>query len=222
MERLNCLKIVTTRSALILICRHISSCVALAGKCKEVRVLTRIERQFMSMRKLSAGFLLIFSLLNIIAPNSAIANSLTSTTPVSGATLSIAPSNVTLTVESPLSDMGSQISVIDPKGNKVDDGAITIDGTNAVVGLLPLTESGTYTVSYSLITDNDSPLEGSFTFTYTAPDKISPSKPTDSKNADQTRSSTFGTTVFVIIVGLMGLIVFFALILYARKIYRER
>lgn len=170
-----------------------------------------------SVRALITGVALVFLSL---APASA--NSLTGTSPISGAILSTAPSTVTLTTEVPLAAMGSEISVTDPKGSKVDDGTLTIDGNNAVVGLLALTEKGIYTVNYSLITDNDVPLAGSYTFTFNAPEKITTPSPTKSKNAAIKNSSNLGTTIFVLLVGVAGLIVAIGLVLYGRKLYNER
>ena len=34
------------------------------------------------------------------------------------------------------------LPISDPKGNRVDDGALTVDANNAVIGLLALTEKG--------------------------------------------------------------------------------
>ena len=152
----------------------------------------------------------------------AFANSLTSTVPISGAILNVAPSAVTLTTQAPLANMGSEISVTDPKGSKVDDGALTIDGNSAVVGVLPLTEKGIYTVQYSLITDNDVPLTGSYTFTLNAPDKITTPAPVNTKSAAVKTSSNFGTTLFVILVAVAALIVAVGLIIYGRKLFKER
>ena len=56
-----------------------------------------------------------------IFSSTAFANSLTSTSPISGAILNVAPSAITLTTQAPLADMGSEISVTDPKGSKVDE-----------------------------------------------------------------------------------------------------
>ena len=150
------------------------------------------------------------------------ANSLTGTSPVSGAILSSAPSAVTLTTDTPLASLGSEIKVTDPKGKQVDDGALTIDGNNAVVGLLALSESGIYTVEYSLVSDADIPLVGSYTFTYNAPDQVTTPKPTQTKDAAVQSKSNIGTTIFVILVGVAGLLVAIGLVLYGKKLYNER
>jgi hypothetical protein len=118
--------------------------------------------------------------------------------------------------------MGSEIKVTDPKGNQVDDGALTIDGTNAVIGLLSLTEKGIYTVEYSLVSDADIPLVGSYTFTFNAPDQVTTPKPTQTKDATIQSKSNIGTTIFVLLVGAAGLLVAIGLILYGRKLYNER
>ncbi|MFM8620650.1 MAG: copper resistance protein CopC [Candidatus Nanopelagicaceae bacterium] len=172
------------------------------------------------MRTLRALFAaLLFSWLAI---SSAQANSLTGTSPISGAILSTAPNSVTLTTEAPLAAMGSEVTVTDPKGTRVDDGALTVDGNNAVVGLLALTEKGIYQVQYSLITDNDVPLTGIYTFTFNAPEKITTPKPTATKDAEIQNKSAFGTTVFVLLVGVAAIVVAIGLVLYGRKLYNER
>ena len=174
-------------------------------------------------KKLAAAFALflnVASALLFVSPT--YANSLTSTSPISGAILAIAPSAVTLSTDTPLASMGSEIKVTDPNGKQVDDGALTVDGNNAVVGLLTLTEKGIYTVEYSLVSDADIPLVGSYTFTYNAPDQVTTPKPTQTKDAAVQSKSNVGTTIFVILVGVAGLLVAIGLIWYGKKLYNER
>ena len=166
--------------------------------------------------------LFVLALVSLFGTSTASANSLIATSPISGAILNGAPSAVTLSTDTPLASIGSEIKVTDPAGKQVDDGALTIDGTNAVVGLLKLTEKGIYTVDYSLVSDADVPLVGSYTFTYNAPDQVTTPKPTQTKDATVQSKSNFGTTIFVILVGVSGLLVAIGLILYGRKLYNER
>lgn len=170
-----------------------------------------------SLRALFAA--LLFSL---VAISPALANSLTGTSPISGAILSTAPNSVSLTTEAPLAAMGSEVTVTDPKGSRVDDGTLTVDGNNVVVGLLALTEKGIYQVQYSLITENDVPLTGIYTFTFNAPEKVTTPKPTATKDAEVQNSSAFGTTIFVLLVGVAAIVVAIGLVLYGRKLYNER
>ena len=78
-------------------------------------------------------------------PLSAHANSLASTSPASGAVLTVAPNAVSVAGTSTLQSDGNQLSVTDPKGTPVDDGSITVAGSSVVVGLKPLTAAGVYT-----------------------------------------------------------------------------
>lgn len=150
------------------------------------------------------------------------ANSLVNTTPISGSTVTVAPSSVSLTVQAPLSDLGNEITVTDPKGIRVDDGALTVNGTEVVIGLKKLSEPGFYTVQYSLITDNDVPLAGQYVFNFDAPTEIASPEPSTTKSVKTQSANNFGTTVFVLFLLLVAIFVLIILSLYARKLYRER
>ena len=78
------------------------------------------------------------------------ANSLTATNPMSGATVTVAPSAVSVTGQVPLIDAGNSMEVTDPQGKRVDDGVLAIDGASAVIGLKTLKVAGVYTVTHSL------------------------------------------------------------------------
>ena len=114
-----------------------------------------------TMKKVSVIAMVVSAIL--FTPVAAFANSLVATSPMSGATLQSAPSAITVTTELALMDAGNEISVTDPTGVRVDDGALTIDGVNAVIGLKQLVKTGIYTVNYSLLAENDVPLIGKFT-----------------------------------------------------------
>jgi hypothetical protein len=120
-------------------------------------------------------------------------------------------------------DAGNEISVTDPTGVRVDDGALTIDGVNAVVGLKQLVKTGIYTVNYSLASEADAPLEGSFTFKFRSPSVISTANPNPEPSKSQTpASSSWGTNIFVIILLVAALVVTVGLSLYARKLFADR
>ena len=71
----------------------------------------------------------------LIGISPAVANTLVATTPVVGSTIQSAPSAITITTQLALIDSGNEVTVTDPTGVRVDDGALTIDGVNAVIGL---------------------------------------------------------------------------------------
>lgn len=157
---------------------------------------------------------------------SASANSLITTLPISGSTLTTPPSSVTLTTQLELIPDANELMVTDPSGLRVDDGTITVDGANVSIGLKALAESGIYKVSYTLYSEGEVPLQGSFTFKFSAPSVISPTDPTDptpTPTQSQTpASSSWGTSVFIIAVLVIAFFVLIGLSLYARKLFRDR
>ena len=171
------------------------------------------------MKKVSVIALVIGAI--FLTPMTAFANSLVATSPISGATLQSAPSAVTITTELPLMDTGNEVSVTDPTGVRVDDGALTIDGINAVIGLKQLVKTGIYSVNYSLLAENDVPLMGTFTFNFAEPTVIATVAPEPSKIPTPS-GNNLGTTIFVLGLLAAAVIVTIALSLYARKLYRDR
>lgn len=170
--------------------------------------------------KLITAFLVAFSFLGM-APASA--NSLITTSPISGSTLTTAPTSVTLTTQVALLPDANELTVTDPAGNRVDDGTIMVDAASISVGLSALTETGIYRVTYMLYSEGDVPLEGSFTFNYSAPSVISPSTPTPTPTQAQTpASSSWGTNVFIIFILIIAFFMLIGLSLYARKLFRDR
>jgi methionine-rich copper-binding protein CopC len=161
-----------------------------------------------------------------LGASSASANTLVSTSPVSGSTLSVSPTNVTVTGNVALiadAPDANSITVTDPNGVRVDDGTITISDVSATVGIRPLVETGMYTVTYFLLSEGEVPLEGSFTFKYQAPSVISTANPTPEPTQSQTpASSSWGTNFFVIVLLLLAVLVTVGLSLYARKLFAER
>jgi methionine-rich copper-binding protein CopC len=171
------------------------------------------------MKKVSVIALVIGAI--FLTPMTAFANTLVATSPLSGATLQSAPSAVTITTELPLMDTGNEVSVTDPTGVRVDDGALTIDGINAVIGLKQLVKTGIYSVNYSLLAENDVPLVGTFTFNFAEPTVIATVAPEPSK-VPTPSGNNLGTTIFVLGLLAAAVIVTVALSLYARKLYRDR
>lgn len=154
---------------------------------------------------------------------SASANSLITTSPTSGSTLTTAPSSVTLTAQFALIPDASELIVTDPAGIRVDDGTMSVNEVSASIGLKPLTESGIYRVSYTLYSEGDLPLEGSFTFNFSIPNAVTSPEPTPTPTQSHIpASSSWGTNVFIIAVLVLAFFVLVGLSLYARKIFRDR
>jgi methionine-rich copper-binding protein CopC len=156
-----------------------------------------------------------------LAISPASANTLVATSPIPGASLESAPSAVSITTELPLLDIGNEITVTDPSGVRVDDGALMVDGVNAVSGLKQLVKTGIYTVNYSLLAENDVPLIGSYRFNFLEPTVIATPAPKPSMTPTPS-GNDLGTTIFVLGLLAAAIIVTIALSLYARKLYRDR
>ena len=171
------------------------------------------------MKKVSIIAMVIGAIL--FTPVAAFANSLVATSPIAGATLQSAPSAITVTTEIALMDAGNEIFVTDPTGVRVDDGALTIDGVNAVIGLKQLVKTGIYTVNYSLLAENDVPLVGKFIFNFAEPTVMATNAPEPS-SAPTPSGNNLGTTIFVLGLLIAAIVVTIALSLYARKLYRDR
>ncbi len=166
---------------------------------------------------------MLLIVLSYCGVSSASANSLITTLPISGSTLTTPPSSVTLTTQIELIPDANELMVTDPSGLRVDDGTITVDGVNVSIGLKELAESGIYKVSYTLYSEGEVPLQGSFTFNFSAPSVISPTEPTPTPTQSQTpASSSWGTNVFIIAILVIAFFVLIGLSLYARKIFRDR
>lgn len=179
----------------------------------------------MKFRKTLACALLAFFATALLA-GPASANSLVSTSPVAGSTVNSTPSAVTLNTQDVVMDAGNTVTVTDPQGARVDDGTLTVNATTIVAGLKLMKVSGVYTVAYSLLTNNDVPLQGTFTFTFNAPSVISSATPTvisPSATATGVPAST-GLGVPVMVVGLIFAVgaVFLFLVFYTWKLIKKK
>lgn len=158
-----------------------------------------------------------------LAP-SAQANSVVSAVPAVGAVLSQAPNAISVSAATSLLPDGNSLTVTDPNDLKVDDGSLTIADTTAVVGLKPLTVTGIYTVSYTLLSPTDDPVTGSYTFLFNAPATVSSPGATPSPTVTSTvipKKSTGSSSASITILVFLGIATIVALFLlwYARMIW---
>ena len=178
------------------------------------------------MKSSGKAILAIAALITLLFAPAAQANTLVATSPIAGSTLKAGPSAITITTEFPLIEEGNEIVVTDPNGKRVDTGILTVLGTDAVAEMKPLETSGLYKVSYLLLAEADIPLEGSFTFTYSAvvistPSASATPQPSTSATAEPV-GSNFGTNLFVISLLGLSILVLVGMGAYARKIFKEK
>jgi hypothetical protein len=172
------------------------------------------------------AILAIAALTTLLFAPAAQANTLVATSPIAGSTLKAGPSAITITTEFPLIEEGNEIAVTDPNGKRVDTGILTVLGTDAVAEMKPLETSGVYKVSYLLLSEGDIPLEGSYTFTYSAivlstPSASAAPQPSASATSEPV-GSNFGTNLFVIFLLGLSILVLVGMGAYARKIFKEK
>ena len=172
-------------------------------------------------------FVGVLATLIVMAIPAANANELVTADPASGSTVLVSPSAVTITTSLPLMADGNSVEVTDPSGNRVDDGTLAIADTEAVVGLIPLTVGGYYTVNYTLLAENEIPLTGNYRFNYVAPDSISSESPTPiaveaTESAQPSAGSSKGTDFLVIMLLVLSFFVLVGFGMYARKIFSKR
>lgn len=178
------------------------------------------------MKSSGKAILAIAALITLLFAPAAQANTLVATSPIAGSTLKAGPSAITITTEFPLIEEGNEIAVTDPNGKRVDTGILTVLGTDAVAEMKPLETSGVYKVSYLLLSEADIPLEGSYTFTYSAVVLSTPSasaapQPSASATSEPV-GSNFGTNLFVIFLLGLSILVLVGMGAYARKIFKEK
>jgi methionine-rich copper-binding protein CopC len=172
------------------------------------------------------AILAITALTTLLFAPAAQANTLVATSPIAGSTLKAGPSAITITTEFPLIEEGNEIAVTDPNGKRVDTGILTVLGTDAVAEMKPLETSGVYKVSYLLLSEGDIPLEGSYTFTYSAivlstPSASAAPQPSASATSEPV-GSNYGTNLFVIFLLGLSILVLVGMGAYARKIFKEK
>ena len=178
------------------------------------------------MKSSGKAILAIAALITLLFAPAAQANTLVATSPIAGSTLKAGPSAITITTEFPLIEEGNEIAVTDPNGKRVDTGILTVLGTDAVAEMKPLETSGVYKVSYLLLSEADIPLEGSYTFTYSAVVLSTPSasaapQPSASATSEPV-GSNFGTNLFVLFLLGLSILVLVGMGAYARKIFKEK
>ena len=127
------------------------------------------------MRSRAAWPLIIGLLLALASANAAQAATLVSSSPAAGARISSALTQVTVTADSALAEMGSSLTVTGPDGTRVDDGSVQPNGATALVGVKTLTSVGEYKVTYQLILANGQDLSGAYAFTFSPSSTTTPS-----------------------------------------------
>ena len=92
---------------------------------------------------------------------------LTGSSPEDGDTLDTVPEEIVLSFNNPPMESAeaSAIVVTGPDGEEYQDGALVFDGTDVSVPLLPIVESGDYTLAFQVVSSDGHPIQDSLEFT---------------------------------------------------------
>ena len=168
------------------------------------------------------GFQILTALMfSIISISPAFSTSIVNTSPTAGSVLSVAPTAVTIKASAELEDVANEITVTDPNGVRVDDGSVQIQGQVLMVGLKPLTISGLYTVSYTIMAIADVPTVSSFTFLYNAPAEMTLATTSPSQSEVNTPTANRTTDIFVIALLIFAFIILIFLSRYAKQTFKS-
>ena len=170
-------------------------------------------------RSTISGTIVLLSI--FVAP--AFANSITASVPQAGSVLTTSPNSIAISTAAELSEQGSLIVVNNPNGVAVDDGSITINGNTAEVGLTELVTTGVYTVNYTLLSDTEDPLTGSYTFLFNAPSSVGSPTPTPTQTSAETtlenQNLNSGSNAVVYTLLVIAAFVFIFLVWYAKQTF---
>lgn len=114
-----------------------------------------------------ALLVLIVSLLVLVGPvgTASAHDELVSSSPAAEATVSTTPTEVVLTFTNPPSGIGAEIIVSDGTGATWSEGPVAVVNNTAVQALRPGAPAGTYTTQWRVVSSDDHPIEGTYTFT---------------------------------------------------------
>ena len=135
-----------------------------------------------------------------------------SMSPADGSVVATAPTEVVVTFNEPIQDIGTVLAVRAPSGASVIDGDPVVVDNTVTEKLVPLTETGTYTVAFRVTSTDGHPVSKQLTFSLgqkTAPGVVA-SAPTSTPSG--TSSGSAATVWVVVLAVVVGLAVVLALL----------
>ena len=167
--------------------------------------------------------LILLALTTTFFVSPAHATTLISSSPVGGSVLSLAPTAITITANTDLTDGANEVTVLDPLGVRVDDGSLQMQGATLTVGVKPLTATGVYTVNYTIMAIGEDSLTSSFTFLFNAPAVIAEPTPSLSNPSGESSDSTSVNRTSDFLVLALFIFAIFILVLmikYAKQTFK--
>ncbi|WP_407341686.1 copper resistance protein CopC [Pengzhenrongella phosphoraccumulans] len=127
---------------------------------------------------------------------------LEATDPADGSTVETAPAAVVLTFSQEVVALGTEVQVVGPAGQPMNDGPVAVLGTVVTQNLAADRPAGAYTVQWRATSSDGHPTTGGFTFTATAavvpataPPAVAPTPTSPPQTPSATPSASEGTAV---------------------------
>ncbi|MFF2344725.1 copper resistance protein CopC [Pseudarthrobacter sp. NPDC058119] len=158
----------------------------------------------------TAALLLLFS-----APAQA-HDSLESSNPANGSTVSAMPATVELTFDHTPIAINSIVRVEDATGADQADGPVQIVDNQVSQAVKPGAPQGKYTVVWRVVSSDGHPIEGTFTFTAGGPNAAPPATP-----AASPASATAGVPGPLLVTGAVGAVLVIGLVVAGLLIRRR-
>ncbi|SDB90119.1 hypothetical protein SAMN05216410_0804 [Sanguibacter gelidistatuariae] len=105
----------------------------------------------------------------LLASPAAAHDAIVSSDPADGAQLTTSPTQITLTFNEDVSDLGGQVVVTDSTGATVAAGAPAVTGPAATLPLADPLANGAYSVAWRAVSSDSHPIDGTFAFTVADP-----------------------------------------------------
>lgn len=137
---------------------------------------------------LAALVALLLSFGLVAAPASA-HDALVASTPTDGETLTTAPTELNLSYNAEIAQIGADVVVTDPAGTVVSQ-PLTVAGTDVVVPLAADLAPGAYAVAWRVTSSDGHPIDGLLAFTLDVPAVASPTAEPTSAEPSATEPST--------------------------------
>jgi methionine-rich copper-binding protein CopC len=118
------------------------------------------------LRRGATGVLLAIGLGFALAGPASAHSVLIAMTPTDGSLVMVAPSQVVLTFDSPIQDIGDVVIVVGPDGTHAETGSPVIVNNVVTVALKPITVPGHYRVAYRVTSTDGHPVTRELGFDY--------------------------------------------------------
>ena len=170
-----------------------------------------------SRRGVATTLLALTMLVGWAAPASAHAI-FVSMSPGDGSVVQQAPSQVVVTFNEPIQDIGTVLVVHSPSGGSVTSGSPVVLDNTVTQQLQPLSEPGTYSVAYRVTSTDGHPVSKELTFSFKNVSAVSSSAPaTDAGNTSSSGSSASSWLVPAAVVVAVALIALATLLVLRRR-----